>query len=264
MSENPKENRSANDTGKSERKGAPEKKRFSIEKLGGFIKRYGTSVYMLTAFCLVAAVTFSVLALNMNYSDINDEIDIPDIVIPTLQNSVVTLPADKSVDSVQNGIDGKVGDATKPAKATEATNPASKYVFPVPSGNIVKKYSTDALVFSSTLGDYRIHSGIDIAGAIGAPVIAYTDGTISAVEDTPMMGKAVTVTHRYGLASVYMNLDTELPAGIKAGATVEAGTMIGKIGKTAIAEIGEEPHLHFEMTLNGTVIDPEKELENIK
>lgn len=268
MSDNPKENNSANsssnDTKREGRKRLPFRQRFSAERVGAIIKRYGTSAYMLIAFCLVAAVTFSVLTLNMNYSDINEEIEIPDIVIPTLPDSVVIRPTEKSVDSIQTGIDDKVVNATESDRPAEATAPVIKYVFPVRAGKIVKKYAADALVFSSTLGDYRTHSGIDIASSAGSPVLAYTDGTVSAIEETPMMGTAVTVTHRYGLSSVYMNLDPELPSGIKVGAEVEPGDMIGKIGRTAIAEIGEEPHLHFEMTLNGANIDPEKELENIK
>ena len=259
MAEKPEENNSKKQT-----KQSMIKRRFHAKKIGAFIKRYGTSVYMILAFCLVAAVTISVLTINMNYSDIEEEIEIPEIKIPTLPDYNEIVPTEKSVDSIQTGVDGRIDETTRADRPAETVKQTSEFVYPITSGKVIKKYSADALVFSATLNDYRVHSGIDIQAEIGTPVLAYSGGTVSAIEDLAMMGKSVTVTHQFGLTSVYMNLDEELPAGIQVGATVKAGDKIGKVGKTAIAEIGEKPHLHFEIKLNGANIDPQKELEAIK
>ena len=40
------------------------------------------------------------------------------------------------------------------------------------------------------------------------------------------------------------------------GAAVKAGDVIGTVGETADVEVGEEPHLHVEMTVNGLQVDP--------
>ena len=255
MAEKPEEN-------KPKKERTPFKQRFSAKKIGVAIKRYGTSVYLILAFCLVAAVTLSVLTINMNYSEIEDDVRIPEIIIPTLPDNADSMPTGKSVNSTPTGVDSKISETQPPQKQAETTKAAISFA-PPSNGKISKKFSAEALVFSTTLKDYRTHSGIDIEAAEGTPVLAYSSGTITAIEDTPMMGKAVTISHQFGLTSVYMNLAEELPAGIKVGASVNAGEKIGKIGRTSIAEIGENPHLHFELKLNGVNIDPEKELESI-
>jgi murein DD-endopeptidase MepM/ murein hydrolase activator NlpD len=57
-----------------------------------------------------------------------------------------------------------------------------------------------------------------------------------------------------------MNLDPELASGITVGSTVKAGDVIGKVGNTARLESADESHLHFELTMNGEIIDPTPEL----
>jgi murein DD-endopeptidase MepM/ murein hydrolase activator NlpD len=47
-----------------------------------------------------------------------------------------------------------------------------------------------------------------------------------------------------------------LAEGIKAGASVKSGQAIGTVGETAISELADEPHLHFEMTVGGLSVDP--------
>jgi murein DD-endopeptidase MepM/ murein hydrolase activator NlpD len=47
-----------------------------------------------------------------------------------------------------------------------------------------------------------------------------------------------------------------LPEGIEAGCTVKAGDKIGYVGDTAMAELADESHLHFEMTVGGIQVDP--------
>lgn len=138
---------------------------------------------------------------------------------------------------------------------------ALEYYFPV-NGEITKKYSVDALMFSQTLNDYRVHSGIDISTEPGCSVHAYTDGIILDVYDDPMMGKTVSIIHEGDLVSYYMNLDSAIPEDIKKGAFVKAGDVIGVSGSTALVEIGDEPHVHFELKVGGVTINPEKELDD--
>ena len=71
-----------------------------------------------------------------------------------------------------------------------------------------------------------------------------------------MMGTTVTVEHQNGVCSYYMNLNETLPPDITVGATVTKGQLIGAVGNTAIVEVAQEPHLHFEMTVDGVCIDP--------
>ena len=55
---------------------------------------------------------------------------------------------------------------------------------------------------------------------------------------------------------MYRNLSETPAQGIAAGVNVKAGQLIGNVGNSAMVEIGEEPHLHLEMTVNGAYVDP--------
>ncbi len=230
------------------------KKKFTEFRSKEFMKKYGASVYMSLALMVVVATAVGVFSLSYSYDDIGDinvetpDISIPEINIPDFSIGEPDIP-EKPVDSNQSGI------VEEPVQ--------QEYYYPV-NGEILKKYSVDALVFSETLNDYRTHAGIDIEAETGSAVHAYTDGIILDVYDDPMMGKTVAISHDYDLVSYYMNLDNTLPEGIKKGVSVKAGDIIGAVGKTAIVEIGDDSHLHFELKVGGVKIDPEKELEGAK
>ena len=124
------------------------------------------------------------------------------------------------------------------------------------SGVVSRKHDTETLVFSNTMGDWRIHTGVDITTSLGATVSCVADGTVKEVFDDAMMGKCVSVSHADGVVSIYRNLGDELADGIAAGASIAAGDAIGTVGESALCELADEPHLHFEMTVNGAPVDP--------
>jgi murein DD-endopeptidase MepM/ murein hydrolase activator NlpD len=130
------------------------------------------------------------------------------------------------------------------------------FVAPMTAGNIIKEWSADVPVFSATMEDYRLHLGIDVAANAGAPVYAVADGTVESVEFHPMMGQTVVIVHADGYKSVYQNMQTALPEGVKAGSAVKAGDKIGAVGDTALVEISEDPHLHFELYKDGVCENP--------
>lgn len=123
-------------------------------------------------------------------------------------------------------------------------------------GLIVKRHDMVNAVFSVTMNDYRVHQGIDIECDMGAEVLACAYGTIKTVGYDPFMGYTVVIDHGDGLLSYYQNLAEESADGISVGATVYAGQQIGLVGESAIIEIADEPHLHFELELDGKLIDP--------
>jgi murein DD-endopeptidase MepM/ murein hydrolase activator NlpD len=123
-------------------------------------------------------------------------------------------------------------------------------------GTLVKDYSADIPVFSMTMEDYRVHCGIDIGADAGTDVLAAADGEITAVYYDPMMGQTVEITHEGGFVSIYKNLQTKMPASISKGVRVSAGDTIGYVGDTALIEISDSPHLHFEMRKDSESINP--------
>ncbi len=140
--------------------------------------------------------------------------------------------------------------------SAEAAPPAvPTFISPV-SGVVSKAFSADVPVFSETMNDYRVHTGVDVTAGAGEAVLASAPGVIGAIWDDPLMGKCMTVVHEAGYVSTYKGLYETLPEGIAQGTKVEAGQPIAAVGESALIEIAEEPHVHFELTKDGVNVDP--------
>lgn len=112
----------------------------------------------------------------------------------------------------------------------------------------------EVFAYDATMGDWRTHDGLDIAAELGTPVAACAKGTVTDVSTDDMMGVTVTVDHGKGMESVYSNLAESV--NVQPGTEVEAGTVIGTVGTTAVSESADASHLHFSMREYGVAIDP--------
>ncbi len=239
------------------------------KKKKGLSKQTASAIYMGVALCMILALTFSMVSttdkVNKTVEQIGDiSISFPDVSIslPQINESYGGFPDN---DEVAGNVSGVTGDITEPESESEGSapnKPAAVYVRPV-DGAVIKGYFADALVFSETMQDFRTHSGVDIAAPVGAPVLAYTDGTVAKVYDDPFMGTTVEINHEAGVVSVYKNLSADRAEGIKAGAAVKTGDVIGTVGSSAIIEIADASHLHFELWMNGDCIDAEREIASL-
>lgn len=135
-----------------------------------------------------------------------------------------------------------------------------KIVAPV-MGEVLRECSLEVPVYSSTMEDYRTHTGVDLYCAAGSDIAAAAAGTVEKIWDDPMMGTCVSISHSGGAMSVYKNLYDELPDGIEEGKAVSCGQIIATAGDTALIEIAEESHLHFELYMNGEAVDPSDYIE---
>jgi hypothetical protein len=108
-------------------------------------------------------------------------------------------------------------------------------------------------VFTSGFG-YRwgvLHGGIDIANAIGTPILAVADGVVIDAGPTAGYGAWVKLRHADGTVTLYGHVNTWL---VNKGDHVMAGDQIATIGNRGNST---GPHCHFEVLLNGTNrIDP--------
>lgn len=147
-------------------------------------------------------------------------------------------------------------------KDTEASMPSTPDKNEIPTlslpanGILSREYSDKVLVYSSTMEDYRTHMGIDVNASMGDQVLAAADGKVSNVWYDPMMGQCIKLEHNGNLVTIYRNLSETVAEGISIGSTVSEGDVIGYIGESAMVEIAQEPHLHFEVQLNGKSVDP--------
>lgn len=187
---------------------------------------------------------------------------LPDQISATQDETSENKQLQQKVNSSVTGekISEKKPEIKKEEKEKPVSAPAEQgFTIPV-NGSIISPFSIDALVFSKTLEDWRIHTGIDIKASAGSVVKAASNGRIEDIYFDEMMGQTIVLSHSENIKSIYSNLDSEI--SVKKGTTVKKGDIIGKIGKTSVCESGEQDHLHFEIIKNGKQIDPYSLIKN--
>lgn len=98
----------------------------------------------------------------------------------------------------------------------------------------------------------KSHGGIDIARAANTPIYAAQDGTVTVNGyDKDGYGYYVIITGNNGISTVYAHMIR--PSNLQINQTVTAGTLVGYVGQTGAATGN---HLHFEIRVNGTRVDP--------
>ena len=124
------------------------------------------------------------------------------------------------------------------------------------AGTLTFKHDPDLQVFSPTMQEYRVHLGIDINTTEGAPVYSSAKGTVTKIWNDVKMGWCIEVSHEGDACTYYKNLSETLATGISEGASVKSGQLLGSVGDSAMMEIAQEPHLHFEISVGGELEDP--------
>lgn len=160
---------------------------------------------------------------------------------------------EKSVEVKKAEVKPKAENTAKPVQS----NKASSMKMPV-MGTVGMNYAADTLVYSKTLDQYTTHHGVDIVAPENTPVVAALSGEIIEVVTDSRLGIVVAIAHEGDMITRYANLSTS--EMVKVGEKVEKGQAIGGVGKTALFESMEEPHLHFEVLVDGTPVDPNKYL----
>lgn len=122
------------------------------------------------------------------------------------------------------------------------------YIWPCPSSTYVT--SAFGMREHPLFGDERPHSGIDIAGSAGLEVMAADSGTVAVATYSSSYGNYVTIYHSNGDYTLYAHMSS---LAVTAGQNVTQGDVIGYVGSTGWAT---GPHLHFEIRVNGSTVDP--------
>ncbi len=120
-------------------------------------------------------------------------------------------------------------------------------------GEVLRPFDAEQLSYNPTTKDWRLHDAVDIL-ASGGDVVCCMAGTVTEVFDHDLLGTTVVITHDGGYETRYSNL-TDTPV-VKVGDLVDPGDVVGAVGTTATAERADEPHLHFQVLLQGKPIDP--------
>lgn len=167
-------------------------------------------------------------------------------------NATTTNIASKSVSKSKKN----AKNSTKQDNTTQSTTKETKEVsFTKPvEGDVIREFAKDNLVYSETLQEWVTHLGIDIKANKTTVVKASADGTIRSIKNDPRYGLTIIIDHDDGYQTIYSNLlTTEF---VVEGEKVKQGQSIGTVGNTAVFEISDESHLHFEILKDSEQLDP--------
>ena len=208
----------------------------SKKKFTGSIS--GKGYYIALALC-AAAIGISGFLYYRNVDKPNDSLD--------GGGSTLSVPGgDQQV--IATNPDGSV--ITTP---TDPVKKSLKTVSPL-QGQTVAVYAMDSLTYNATTRDWRVHNGVDIAAEAGTQVCAAAHGEVYSVYEDDAMGMTVVIRHADGYTTRYASLDKEVP--VKPGDAVTMGQAIGTVGNTALMESAIGDHLHFSVSCDGELIDP--------
>ena len=211
-----------------------------------FCKRFPVAAAAAAAGLIVAGVL-----------GVSSIIQIKNVVAPASSNQQVEIVTPQP----------KIQVAPKAAdKSPEPKEPVSEPVIAAPAellpsvvspldGTTVTVFSMTELLYDETMADWRTHNGIDIQAGEGDAVKTAAGGTVSSVKRDDLMGTTVVIAHGDGYTTTYASLQEKPP--VNEGQTVAAGDIIGYVGTTAAAEMTMGPHLHFSVSRDGEIIDPE-------
>lgn len=96
----------------------------------------------------------------------------------------------------------------------------------------------------------KFHSGLDIGANYGSKIKAAASGKVIFAEHTGGTGKTVKISHARGITTLYGHASSIL---VEEGQIVKKGDVIAKVGSSGRST---GPHLHFEVLLYGTAVDP--------
>ena len=99
-------------------------------------------------------------------------------------------------------------------------------------------------------GIYKLHTGVDIGAPMGANFIAAADGTVIKAGYNNAYGNMVIIDHGGGIQTLYAHGSEIL---VQLGQTVKQGEAILKVGSTGYST---GPHAHFEVRINGNIVNP--------
>lgn len=234
-------------------------------KFSRFVKKNGA--FLVLGVCVLAACV-AVFALTLggrgtlikNSSEINLSGDDSNWISSSDKVAQTDTPSQslqQSSQQAQSSSSSKGSNSSGSQQVQSSSGASERVLLLLPlKGEVVNKYSGGKPVKSKTMGDWRLHTGVDIAADKGTSVRAAGIGRVSKVYTDSMWGTTVEIEHSGGLTTIYSSLADDVY--VKKGQDVESGQIIGKVGNTAKIEISEVSHLHFAVKKDGEFIDPEK------
>ncbi len=175
------------------------------------------------------------------------------------ENDAYTKELQADIDSYSKLIDEKerAQDALRQQIAASLSRTGSsggkayvggEFMWPATSTYITSSFSPSRK--NPVTGQMRKHTGVDIGAGNGTPIKAANGGTVTLAGWNSGYGNCVIIDHGGGKATLYGHMSKIL---VSKGQSVSKGTEIGKVGSTGNST---GPHLHFEILINGSPVNP--------
>ena len=166
----------------------------------------------------------------------------------------VNIPAANIPDERRTQAAQPSGSTTNPPATKDTKRQPYIGEFALPMGtDILKDYSRGEVVKSKTMGDWRLHEGVDFGGAKGNDVLAVQAGKVKKVYMDALWGTVLELDLGNGMLVRYCGLQEGSTP--ERGSAVKQSAVIGRLGIIPIEE-ADTPHLHLEITVNGKIVDP--------
>ena len=123
---------------------------------------------------------------------------------------------------------------------------AAPNIWPV-EGRVTSSFGERMDPFS---GEGAFHKGVDISSDYGTPIIAPADGTVEFAGEENGYGRAVVLNHGHGVTTVFGHMSS---FAVVSGQHLHRGDTIGYVG---ISGRSTGPHVHYEVRINGTPVNP--------
>ena len=229
-------------------------------KFAKFVKKNGTVLVLLIAAVSAAVAIFTISARIKNKapgttnSQINlggDENKWQANTKPNSQNTSSSQLQQQAQSSSSSKLQSSSNSSQDPSPSPESQQ--ILFISPLNS-EILNKFSPTP-VKSLTMGDWRVHSGVDYFAEKGTTVWASAAGVVSKIYKDAMWGTTVEIEHANGMTTIYSSLSDKV--FVEKGQKVTSKQSIGTVGNTARVEAAEKSHIHFAIKQNDKFLDPE-------
>lgn len=181
-------------------------------------------------------------ALALRVSEQQDQLDRLDAEVAHFEGELASLSREES------SIRAAIEEAAAPQRTLVVSS--SGFVRPVP-GAISSGFG---MRVHPITGQNRMHNGVDMNAAMGDPIRAAKAGTVILAGVKGGYGNTIMIDHGDGMVTLYAH---QSKLGASVGDHVDAGEIIGYAGSTGQST---GPHLHFEVRINGSPVDPTRYL----
>ncbi|MGD9566832.1 MAG: peptidoglycan DD-metalloendopeptidase family protein [Sedimentibacter sp.] len=121
------------------------------------------------------------------------------------------------------------------------------------AGEIYREFTMDDLVYYESIGEWRVHKGVDIKPKDTLLIESALAGTVESINTSELTGTEIVIDHGNNIKTLYSNL---VSSSVKVGDHVKQGQAIGNVGKTVSIEASDGAHLHFELLVDGKNVNP--------